>query len=179
MATKSPASRRDVAATSPVSPVVAAMSPRRLRDVPSLAGTSPAVVALSHWPGDYRWRLESPLVAVRHLRDVSWRLAGSPGSRGKFKHVRFLIDFSPSPAGLGDVSTTSPRPAGDVAATSPQSPWSPAGLGDVAETSPRLAGDWKMSPKEIEHASISRDSPETRIVSRRRHGDVAETRVAT
>ena len=37
-----------------------------------------------------RWGLESPLVAEtspRRFRDVSWRLVGSPGSRGKFKLI--------------------------------------------------------------------------------------------
>ena len=66
------------------------------------------VKALSHRPG-----------GDSSLRNVSWRLAGSPGSREKFKHVRFFIfyffwDFFQSPAGLGDVSATSPS----VAATS-------------------------------------------------------------
>ena len=41
-----------------------------------------------------RWRLvgDSSLRWLRRrLRDVSWRLAGSPGSRGKLKHVRFFF----------------------------------------------------------------------------------------
>ena len=42
----------------------------------------------------------------------------------------------------------------------------------VAETSPRPGGDWKVS-KKIEHVWISRDSLETRLVSRRRRGDVS------
>ena len=43
--------------------------------------------------------------------------------------------------------------------------------GDVSETCWRL----KKSQKKIEHVWISRDSPETRLVSRRRRGDVSAT----
>ena len=117
-----------------------------------------------------RWRLESPLVAEMSPR----RLLGVAGNSNMFD---FFGDFFQSPAGLGDVSATSPRPAGDVAATSSSvslvSSRSRRRRGDVSDHS---AGDWKMSPKKkIEHVSISRDSPETRLVSRRRRGDIAET----
>ena len=44
----------------------------------------------------------------RRCRDVSWRFAGSRGSRGEIKHVRFFLrlfgDFFKSPVGLGDVA---------------------------------------------------------------------------
>ena len=43
------------------------------------------------------------------LRDVSWRLAGSPESRGKFKHVRVLETFS----SLRQVSETVDEDQGD------------------------------------------------------------------
>ena len=56
------------------------------------------------------------------LRDVSWRLAGSPGNSNMFD---LFGDFFP-------VSSRSRRRRRIVPATSPQSPWSPAGLGDVA-----------------------------------------------
>ena len=60
-------------------------------------------------PISLAWRLggDSSLRWLRrHLCDVSWRLAGSPGSRGKFKHVQFFWRLFQSPAGLGDVSAT-------------------------------------------------------------------------
>ena len=98
-----------------------------------------------------RWRVggDSSLHWLqRRLRDVSWRLAGSLGSRGKCKHVRFgggggtfsslqqVSETSPSVAAtsqrliLSATGETSPRPAGD------QEDW-----GDVAATSPRLPGE--------------------------------------
>ena len=52
------------------------------------------------WP-ETRWRPGGD----SSLRDVSWRLAGSPGSSGKFKYVRFFETFS----SLQHVSQTSPR----------------------------------------------------------------------
>ena len=65
----------------------------------------------------------------------------------------------------GDVSPVADKISlRDVAATD----------GDVAETSPRPAGDWRKSQKIIEH-DFSRDSPETRLVSRRRRGGVSVT----
>ena len=110
----------------------------------------------------------------------------TPGRRPR----RLQTRWQPIPP---EVAGTSPA----VAATSPQSPWSPAGLGDVAETSPlsrtklvsatsphlmetsrRRLRDLLETEKclqKSEHVWISRDSPETRLVSRRRRGDVAET----
>ena len=51
---------------------------------------------ISLCPISLAWRLggDSSLRWLRrHLRDVSWRLAGSLGSRGKFKHVQFFFFF--------------------------------------------------------------------------------------
>ena len=168
-------SRRRLKRWQPIRPVVAGTSPRRirqsrrrLRDVFLVAGTSPAVAALYI---SLAWRLggDSSLRWLqRRLRDVSWRLAGSPGSRGKFKHVRLFWDFS----SLQQVSETSPRRLRDLLKTSRERLLSLLGLQQVSETSPIPAGDWKKSPpKKIEHVSISRDSPETRLVSQRRHDD--------
>ena len=55
-----------------------------------------------------RWRLggDSSLRWLwRRLHDISWRLAGSAGSRGRFKYVRFFKDFF----SLQQVSEMSPR----------------------------------------------------------------------
>ena len=88
----------------------------------------------------------------------------------------FLGDIFQSPAGIGDVSATSPRPAGDQGDWDVVAATSPASLGDVTEMSPRPAGDWKKSQKKKNRTCwISRDSPETRLVSMRRRGDVSST----
>ena len=67
------------------------------------------------------------------LRDVSWRLAGSPGSHGKLKHVQFFYRHFPvsssSRRGLRDISIS----CGDVAETNFVRDW-----GDVSETCWRL-----------------------------------------
>ena len=76
----------------------------------------------------------------RCLREVSWRLAGSPGSRGKFKHVRFFGDFFQSPAGLGDVSIS----CGDVAETNFVRDW-----GDVSTRLRIRCGDCRRRHGDI------------------------------
>ena len=67
------------------------------------------------------------------LHDISWRLAGSPGSHGKFKHVRFFNRHFPvsssSRRGLRFVSIS----CGDVSETNFVRDW-----GDVSETCWRL-----------------------------------------
>ena len=60
------------------------------------------------------WRVESPLVSETSLRRLLETGRRVSGESRKFKHVRFFGDFFQSPAGLGDVSATSPS----VAATS-------------------------------------------------------------
>ena len=127
-----------------------------------------------------RWRLESPLVAETSPR----RLLETSRVSGESREIQTCSIFLKTSFSLQQVSETSPRPAGDVAATSPRpagdvaatSPWFPAGLGDVAETSPRQTC-WRLEKvsQKIEQVSISRDSPETRLVSRRRRGDVSAT----
>ena len=125
-----------------------------------------------------RWRLvgDSSLHWFRRrLRDVSWRrLAGSPGSRRNFKHVRFFFLRR-----LFPVSSRSWRRLRDLLETSPQRLLSLLGLQQVSETSRRclryLLETGKCPTTKIEHVSISRDSAETRLVSRRRRGDVSAT----
>ena len=80
-----------------------------------------------------------------------------------------------SPGSSGNVAETSRRRRGDVSPVADKISLRDVAAtdGDVAETSPRPAGDWNKSPK-IEHW-ISRDSPETRLVSRRCRGDVSAT----
>ena len=74
---------------------------------------------------------------------------------------------------VSSVSSRSRRRRGDVAGTSPQSRVKlvSATNGDVSATCWRL----KEVSVKIEHVWFFRDSPETRLVSRRRRGDVAET----
>ena len=158
-------SRRRLQRWQPIRPDVAATSLRRLLSCGNVSG--------SCGPISLAWRLGGD----SSLRDVSWRLAGSPGSREKFKHVRFFLETFSS---LQQVSETSPRPAGDVAATSPQSPWSPSGLGDVAETSPIPAGDWKKSPPQknrtcFNFPRLPGDPASLQETSRRRRGEVSAT----
>ena len=90
-----------------------------------------SILSLISWPSQWMWckgpislawRLggDSSLRWLRRcLRDVSWRLAGSPGSRGKFKHVQFFGRLFP-------VSSRSRRRLRDVTAQamfwSPESP---------------------------------------------------------
>ena len=84
-----------------------------------------------------RWRPggDSSLCWLRRcLCNVSWRLAGSPGSHGKFKHVRF---FGGTFSSLQQVSEMYPRPAGE------QGDWGDWGdvwrrYGDVSVTCWRL-----------------------------------------
>ena len=146
--TNSPGSRGDVSETS-------SQLRRRLRQL------RPYLIGL-----ETRWR---------RLRETS-RVSGE--SREIQTCSNFLGDFFQSPAGLGDVSATSPRPAGDVTVTSPQFPWSPAGYGDVTETSPIPAGDWKKSPKNRTCFNFPRlpgDPASLQETSRRRRGDVSAT----
>ena len=59
------------------------------------------------------WQLESPLVAETSPR----RLLKTSRVSGESREIEtcsiFFGDIFQSPAGLGDVSATSPRPAGD------------------------------------------------------------------
>ena len=117
-----------------------------------------------------------------NTRSVTWSLKWVKQHQAVSRRSRRNVSSvsSRSRRGRGDVAETSPQsPAGlgEVAETSPQSRVKlvSATNGDVAETSPRPAGDWKKSKKKIEHVLFFRDSPETRPVSRRHRGDMAET----
>ena len=103
--TNSSGSRGDVAATNPAVAATSSQLRRRFRQL------RPYLIGL-----ETRWRLggDSSLRWLRRsFRDVSWRLTTSPWRRGKSNMFDFGGDFFQSPAGLGDVSATSPRPAGD------------------------------------------------------------------
>ena len=103
---------------------------------------------LSHWRRRRRDCRDWSVAAIRATRETKKWLALSPRRRR-----RDCWDWS-------------------VTATRETKLWlALSRRGDVSETCWRL----KKSPKKIEHVWISRDSPETRLVSRRRRGDVSAT----
>ena len=94
------------------------------------------------------------------LRDVSWRLAGSPGSRGECKHVRFF-----------SVSSRSLRCLRDVRAQAIV--WSPE--------SPRLISLGSRGDVSLVRAQAifwSPESPELpQLISRGSRGDVSASEI--